>query len=100
MAPSTFANLPQERVFPFATSVSLQSPGSKGSLMPKEPPVKPADLSLMSVPAFWSMAMAASLMENDAELYAKNLKFVDEEIKIHDDLRPGLATPNTVSPDG
>jgi poly(3-hydroxyalkanoate) synthetase len=42
------------------------------------------------------MAMAASLMESGAELYAKNLKFVDEEIKIHDDLRPTLATPNTI----
>ena len=30
----------------------------------------------------------------DAELYAKNLKFVEEEIKIHDELRPELATPN------
>jgi polyhydroxyalkanoate depolymerase len=28
------------------------------------------------------------------ELYAKNLKFVEEEIKIHEELRPRLATPN------
>jgi polyhydroxyalkanoate depolymerase len=40
--------------------------------------------------------MAASLVEQGAELYAKNLKFVEEEIKIHDELRPSLATPNTV----
>ncbi len=50
----------------------------------------------MSVPAFWPMAMAASAMEAGTELYAKNLKFVEEEIKIHDDLRPVLATPNKV----
>jgi polyhydroxyalkanoate depolymerase len=64
--------------------------------MPKEPPVKSSELSLTSVPAFWPMAMAASLMESGAELYAKNLKFVEEEIKIHDELRPILATTNTV----
>ena len=62
--------------------------------MPEKPSVKSADLSLMSVPAFWPMAMAAGLFEQGAELYAKNLRFVDEEIKIHDDLRPKLATPN------
>jgi polyhydroxyalkanoate depolymerase len=42
------------------------------------------------------MAMAASLMGSGFELYAKNLKFVEEEIKIHDELRPKLATANTV----
>ena len=42
------------------------------------------------------MAMAAALAEQGTELYAKNLKFVEEEIKIHDELRPKLATPNQV----
>jgi len=42
------------------------------------------------------MAMAAALAEEGAELYAENLKFVEEEIKIHGELRPKLATPNTV----
>ena len=64
--------------------------------MPKELSVKSADLSLLSVPAFWPMAMATAMLEQGAELYAKNLKFVEEEIKIHDDLRPTLATPNQV----
>jgi polyhydroxyalkanoate depolymerase len=59
-------------------------------------PAKSSELSLASVPAFWPMAMAASLMEQGVELYARNLKFVEEEIKIHDELRPNLATPNTV----
>jgi poly(3-hydroxyalkanoate) synthetase len=58
--------------------------------------VKPSEFSLASVPAFWPMAMAASLAEEGMELYAKNLKFVEEEIKIHDELRPRLATPNAV----
>ena len=42
------------------------------------------------------MAMATAMFEQGTELYAKNLKFVDEEIKIHDELRPTLATPNQV----
>ena len=42
------------------------------------------------------MAMAASMLEAGEDLYAKNLKFVGEEIKIHGELRPALATPNRV----
>jgi poly(3-hydroxyalkanoate) synthetase len=64
--------------------------------MAPKPAVKSSELSLTSVPAFWPMAMAASLVESGTELYAKNLKFVEEMIKIHDALRPNLATPNTV----
>jgi len=64
--------------------------------MTPTPSVKTSDFSLTSVPAFWPMAMAASLIESEAELYAKNLEFVDEEIKIHGELRPALATPNTM----
>jgi polyhydroxyalkanoate depolymerase len=64
--------------------------------MVSKPSVKTSDFSLASVPAFWPMAMAASLVESGAELYAKNLRFAEEEIKIHDELRPVLATPNTV----
>jgi poly(3-hydroxyalkanoate) synthetase len=63
--------------------------------MPKEPPIKPVDLFAPSVPAFWPMTMAAQLFEEGTELYARNLKFVNEEIRIHGDLRPELATPNT-----
>ena len=62
--------------------------------MPKKPSVKNSDLSLLSVPAFWPMAMAAAMMEEGEELYAKNLKFVEEEIKINNELMPKLATPN------
>lgn len=64
--------------------------------MSKKTAVKSTDLCLTCVPAFWPMAMAAALIEEGAELYAKNLKFFDEEIKIHDLLRPELATPNKV----
>lgn len=48
----------------------------------------------LSVPAFWPIAMAQALLDEERELYARNLKFVEEEIKIHGELRPSLATAN------
>lgn len=57
-------------------------------------PAKSADVSIAGVPALWPLAMAAGLAAKGAELYAKNLKFVEEEIRIRADLRPKLATPN------
>ena len=63
--------------------------------MSDQPKVR-SEFSLASVPAFWPMAMAAALAEEGAELYARNLRFVEEDIKIHDDLRPMLATPNQI----
>ncbi len=74
----------------------MDAMGIQGSAMSKESPIKPAGLSLPSVPAFWPMAMAMTMFEDGAELYAKNLKFAEEEIKIHDELRPILATSNQV----
>ena len=56
----------------------------------------PNDSSLPSVPAFWPMSMAAAMLEEGTALYAKNLEFVEEEIKIHGELRPALATSNLV----
>lgn len=54
------------------------------------------ELSLTSIPALWPMAMAAALADSGTALLARNLKFVAEEMRIHDELRPNLATPNTV----
>lgn len=51
---------------------------------------------LLGVPAFWPMAMAAALAQEGSALLARNLKFVDEEIRIHAHQRPALATPNQV----
>jgi poly(3-hydroxyalkanoate) synthetase len=48
----------------------------------------------MGIPAFWPMAMAAAMVKEGTALYAKNIEFVDEEIKIHEELRPKLATSN------
>ena len=64
--------------------------------MPKRQPGKASEPSLMSVPAFWPIAMAAQLAEQEADILARNLKFVEEEIKIDGGLRPRLATPNTL----
>ena len=47
--------------------------------MSKAPAAKSSEFSLASVPAFWPMAMAASLAEQGTALYARNLKFVEEE---------------------
>jgi hypothetical protein len=69
---------------------------NKDRVMRNKPSVKSEDLSLLSILAFWPMAMANALLEEGTELYAKNLKFVEEEIKIHGQLRPTLATPNRV----
>jgi len=55
-----------------------------------------AEPSASAIPAFWPMAMAAALMQTGTQLYARNLKFIEEEIRIRADLRPTLATPNTV----
>ncbi len=64
--------------------------------MPEKPPTTCSEFLLTSVPAFWPMAMAASsLMDAGTVLYARNL-FVEEEIKIHGELRPDLTTPNAV----
>ncbi len=64
--------------------------------MTKHPAGKSSTHSTLGVPAFWPMAMAAALAEEGAELYAKNLKFIEEEIKINEELRPRLATRNEV----
>ncbi|MCT8266141.1 alpha/beta fold hydrolase [Afifella sp. JA880] len=57
---------------------------------------RPHEFKLASVPAFWPVAMASALAEEEAELYARNVKFIEEEIKIHHELRPQLATENRV----
>lgn len=64
--------------------------------MSNERPPKSSELKLMSVPALWPMAIATTLIEQGVELYARNIKFVEEEIKINHALRPQLATPNRV----
>jgi poly(3-hydroxybutyrate) depolymerase len=50
----------------------------------------------VSVPFFWPMLAAAQLADQGIGLYARNLKFLAEEVKIHSELRPKLATDNEV----
>jgi poly(3-hydroxyalkanoate) synthetase len=64
--------------------------------MTEKPTLGAADFRVLSVPVFWPIALAASLVQEGAELYARNLKFAEEEIKIHGNLKPVLATPNRV----
>ncbi len=64
--------------------------------MPKEPLAESPDGSHSCVPAFWPMTMGVALLEQGGEISARNLKFVEEEIMIHAELRPTLATPNEV----
>ena len=64
--------------------------------MTEQPSAKPSEFALTSVPAFWPMAMAAKMVEDGLELYAKNATFMEEEIKINGELRPALATKNQV----
>lgn len=54
------------------------------------------DLRGVNVPLFWPMLAAAQMAEEGIELYAKNLKFVGEEIKINHERRPEPATSNRV----
>ena len=64
------------------------TPTTELPISPPLPPIPP----LLSVPAFWPMALA----KEAPDVILKNLKFADEEIKIHAELRPKLATPNIV----
>jgi hypothetical protein len=66
---------------------------------PTKPLAKSAYPSLLSVPAFWPMAMAMAMLQGGEELElfgSKELELAEEEMKIHCELRPGLATPNRV----
>jgi polyhydroxyalkanoate depolymerase len=55
----------------------------------------PPPLSL-PLPLFWPVAMVVGMEKAKADLALKNLEFVQEEIKIHGELKPKLATPNVV----
>ena len=75
-----------------------KSSSAELSSIPPPPPLPPLPLlpPVISVPAFWPMVMAGTLAKGGTELLAKNLEFVDEEIKIHEEQRPEVATPNVV----
>ncbi len=64
--------------------------------MDQSTPIATRDLRGGDVPFFWPMAAAAQIYEKGMDLYAKNIKFLGEEVKIHHELRPALATANRV----
>jgi poly(3-hydroxybutyrate) depolymerase len=53
------------------------------------------DLRGVEVPFFWPMLVAAQLAEQGIEIYARNIEFAAEEVKLRE-LRPSLATKNRV----
>lgn len=59
-------------------------------------PVKSATCSSFCIPAFWPMALAEALAMEGSELLAKNLSFIEEEIRIFEERRPDPASPNVV----
>jgi polyhydroxyalkanoate depolymerase len=63
--------------------------------MTRLPRVKSTEFPPLCVPALWPMAAAAGLVEEGLDLYAHNLKFAEEELKLSN-LRPVLATRNRV----
>ncbi|HSB25926.1 MAG TPA: alpha/beta fold hydrolase [Burkholderiaceae bacterium] len=50
----------------------------------------------IGVPAFWPVTMAGALLAEGTKLVARNLRFVEEEIRIHEQRRPLPATLNHV----
>ena len=70
-------------------SASTHAPARAAASSPPRP-------TGVGVPLFWPMLAAAGLAEQGLDLYARNLKFVAEEAKIHHEARPRLATANTI----
>ena len=64
--------------------------------MPETPAPADSMPPLITLPLFWPVAMVAGMEKAKAELAFRNLEFVQEELKIHGDLKPKLATPNVV----
>lgn len=75
---------------------SSATPVHRGNAMSKRAAAAHSEFSKASVPAFWPIAMAAELAESGLSLFARNLEFVEEEIKIQDQARPEPATANRV----
>ena len=60
---------------------------------PAPPDFPPPPLPL---PLFWPVAVVAGMEKAKADLALRNLEFVQEELKLHGQLKPKLATPNVV----
>ncbi|MGC9162444.1 MAG: alpha/beta fold hydrolase [Thiomonas sp.] len=56
----------------------------------------PTIAPLINVPLFWPMQLAASMTAQGLELVARNVKFLDEELRLHGGIKPRLATAHSV----
>jgi len=51
----------------------------------------------LNVPFFWPVQLASSMAEQGMALLARNVKFADEELRLHDgSIKPMLATAHSV----
>ena len=64
--------------------------------MAKQTFVSHRELTHIDLPWLWPIAAAARIGEAGFELYARNLRFIDEEIRIHHPRPPELATANRI----
>ena len=55
-----------------------------------------AQPSSFSLPFLWPMQYQQVMIEKGIEVAARNMKFLNEEMKLEHDLKPTLATPNAV----
>jgi len=63
--------------------------------MPETPAPADSMPPLITLPLFWPVAMVAGMEKAKADLALRNLEF-EEDLKIHGELKPKLATPNVV----
>nr|WP_322787856.1 hypothetical protein [Paraburkholderia bannensis] len=64
--------------------------------MSRKASIKTSERSWLSVPAFCPLAIAQALLEESSELYARNVRLIDEEIRSRADLRSKLAMVNQI----
>jgi hypothetical protein len=60
------------------------------------PPSDNAATPQINVPFFWPMQLAADMAAQGLELAARNVKFLDEELRLHGGIKPRLATAHSV----
>ena len=51
---------------------------------------------VFNVPLFWPVTMAASMLEQGIDLATHNVRFLDEELRLHGGIKPRLATTHKV----
>lgn len=60
-------------------------------------PSKPAHKTLnINVPFFWPVTIAEDMAEQGLQLVSHNVKFLDEELRLHGGIKPALATAHRI----